>query len=321
MPSLYPLAFEPIFKTMIWGGNRLPVFLNRPGPAAGVGEAWVLSDVDGNPTRVANGPLAGSTLRDLIAADAVGLLGSAKPVHGRFPLLLKFIDSRHELSVQVHPTDEKAWAKLPGSAGKTEAWVILKAEPESSKIYAGFRPGVTAEGFRSALAEKTTPATLHSFVPTPGDCVFLEAGTVHAIGADVLLFEVQQTSDTTYRLYDWDRVDAVTGQSRELHIDDGLECSNFDLGPCHPVTPKVLAPDREQLVACAYFTLTRSRISEPTTVGAVGECRAIVCAAGGGTVGGVEIATGGVVLLPASVGAVPFVPSEPTTLLECGLPS
>src|SRR5205085_11763084 len=136
-----------------------------------------------------------------------------------------------------HPTDEQAHAKIPGAAGKTEAWVVLETNPATSKLYAGFRPGVTAATFRDAMATKTTPQTLHTFTPNPGDCLFLRAGTVHAIGRDLMLFEVQQTSDITYRLYDWDRVDAKTGKPREMHIDDGLACSDFAAGPCHPVTP------------------------------------------------------------------------------------
>ena len=327
-PPLYPLRFEPIFKTMLWGGRRLPGFLNRPHPSADpVGEAWVLSDVDGHPSRVADGPLAGVTLRDLLAADPSRVLGSAKPVHGRFPLLLKFIDARQELSVQVHPNDEQAAGKHPTATGKTEAWVVLDADPATSRIYAGFRPGVTADTFRAALADKTTPRTLHGFTPTVGDCVFLEAGTVHAIGADILLFEVQQTSDITYRLYDWDRVDAKTGRGRELHIDDGLACADFAGGPCHPVVPRTEprgGGTRDVLVASRYFTLDRHTGAEPFPVGADGQCRVVVCVGGGGELesDGTRhpLATGDVILLPAEVGECRCVPAGPITLLECGLP-
>jgi mannose-6-phosphate isomerase len=283
----------------------------------------VLSDVDGSPSRVANGPLAGATLRELLAADKRGMLGAAEPVHGRFPLLLKFIDSRQELSVQVHPTDDLAREKKPGTAGKTEAWYVLDADPTASRIYAGFRPGVTAEHFRQSLAAKSTPETLHAFTPRRGDCVFLPAGTVHAIGAGVFLFEVQQTSDTTYRLYDWDRVDPKTGRGRELHVDDGLACSDFGRGPCHPVSPKLISNGKwkhESLVGCGHFTLTRIVSDIPVSVGTAGACRAIVCISGGGTVGGEPVVPGDVVLLPASVGAAEFAPTGPSTLLECGLP-
>ena len=325
---LYPLRFEPIFKSMLWGGRRLPGFLNRPAPTTDpIGEAWVLSDVDGNSSRVVDGPLAGTTLRELLASDAEHILGKSRPVNGRFPLLLKFIDARQELSVQVHPNDAQAARKQAGLNGKTEAWVVLERDPDTSRIYAGFRPDVTADHFRNALNEKTTPGTLHSYTPSPGDCVFLDAGTVHAIGADILLFEVQQTSDITYRLYDWDRVDAKTGKSRDLHIDDGLACSDFDSGPCHPVKPRVELSNgvrREGLVSCPYFTLDRHTSAVPFAVGVAGLCKAVVCVAGRGELvsKGVRypISTGDVILLPAAIGECVCRPSGEITLLECGLP-
>jgi mannose-6-phosphate isomerase len=321
-PPLYPLRFEPIFKSMPWGGRRLPGFVNRPAPHADpVGEAWVLSDVKDNPSVVADGPLAGTPLCDLLApADAHRVLGRARPQLGRFPLLLKFIDARRELSVQVHPNDHQATLHCPGTAGKTEAWVVLDANPDTSRIYAGFRPGVTAADFRAALAAKTVPATLHSYTPEPGDCVFLEAGTVHAIGADLLIFEVQQTSDVTYRLYDWDRVDPKTGQPRELHVEKGLACANFAAGPCHAVRAKA-----GRLAACGYFTLDRHvSAGAAFRVGAAEQCRAVVCAAGRGELEWrgerYELRRGDVLLLPAAVGECVCHPDGEMTLLECGLP-
>lgn len=327
-PDLYPLRFEPVFKSMLWGGRRLPGFLNKPHSAdEPVGEAWVLSDVDGSPTRVADGPLAGATLRELLADDPASLLGTAKPANGRFPLLLKFLDARQELSVQVHPNDEQACRKAAGAAGKTEAWVVLDANPATSRVYAGFKPGVTAGDFRAALAAGTTPQTLHSFTPQPGDCVFLEAGTVHAVGADILLFEVQQTSDITYRLYDWDRVDAKTGRPRDLHVDDGLACSDFARGPCNPVRPETVGGSgwtRGELVACRYFTLGRHHAVRPFPVGVDGQCRVVVCTGGRGVLswGGRDypLATGDVVLLPAAVGEIWCRPDGDISVLECGLP-
>lgn len=327
-PDLYPLRFEPVFKSMLWGGRRLPDLLGRPRPSADpVGEAWVLSDVDGSQTPVADGEYEGATLRELLAADPSGVLGTANPANGRFPLLLKFIDARQELSVQVHPNDEQAAAKSPGAAGKTEAWVVMDADPATSRIYAGFRPGVTAGDFRAALAAGTAPQTLHRFTPSAGDCVFLDAGTVHAIGADVLLFEVQQTSDITYRLYDWDRVDPKTGKGRDLHVDDGLACADFARGPCHPVRAEAVDEGqwwREGLVGCRYFTLTRHRATRPFPVGAEGQCRAVVCVGGRGSLawGGLfwPLTPGEVILLPAAVGrAWCHAEDRAFRVLECGL--
>lgn len=322
--ALPPLRFEPIFKENLWGGSRLPAFLRRPAPLTGaIGEAWVLSDVDGSPSLVADGPHAGATLRELLAADAAAILGDAPLINGRFPLLLKFIDARQELSVQVHPDDARAAAAQPGANGKTEAWVILRANPETSRVYAGFREGVTAADFRAALESKTAPQTLHCFTPEVGDCVYLEAGTVHAIGAELLVFEVQQTCDITYRLYDWDRVDAKTKQPRELHVEQGLACADFARGPCPPTTP-TRDGGRERLADCRYFTLDRHAGAVPFPVGATGECRVVVCVAGAGElVNGTRtaLAIGDVVLLPASSGAAVCHPSGSITLLECGIPA
>jgi mannose-6-phosphate isomerase len=318
MPA-YPLRFAPCFKSMLWGGRRLPELLRQPDPGGPIGEAWVLSDVDGTLSVVANGPLAGRTLRDVIAADPRAVFGAALPPDGRFPLLLKFIDARQELSVQVHPDDAQAVRrKGPGHRGKTEAWVILAADTATSRIYAGLRPGITADAFRAALADGTVPATLHAFTPAPGDCVFLEAGTMHAIGADILLFEVQQTSDITYRLYDWNRVDARTGLPRELHVDDGLAVTDFARGPVDPVVP-VRDGDRDRLVDCRYFTLHHRHDAGPMRVGADGACRVVVCVQGAGDVGGERLQPGDVLLLPASLGAVTAVPDGELRLLECGL--
>jgi mannose-6-phosphate isomerase len=326
--TLYPLRFEPIFKSMLWGGRRLPAFLNREPPHDDpIGEAWLISDVEGNSSRVIDGPLAGATLRELLLRDAARILGQSPSAQGRFPLLLKFIDSRQELSVQVHPNDEQAAQLGPGMFGKTEAWVILERDFETSKIYSGLREGVTAELFRAALRDKTTPSLLHNFVPQPGDCVFLEAGTVHAIGANILVFEVQQTSDITYRLYDWDRIDAKTGKPRQLHVDEGLACANFASGPCPPVRPKTTVNQgvhEEVLVDCRYFSLERRTSRVPFHIGEPGRCRAVVGINGSGeleTQGQrYPISRGDVFLLPAEVGVCMCSPAGEIVVLECGLP-
>lgn len=325
--SPYPLRFDPIFTSNLWGGTRLPGFLRQPPPFEGpVGEAWVLSDVDGHSSRIRNGPHAGKTIRELIADHPDRILGRAKLDKGRFPLLFKFIDARQELSVQVHPDDERAATHRPGAVGKTEAWVILEANPATSRLYSGFKSGVTAESFKAALAEKTTPGTLHAFTPKPGDCVFLPAGIVHAIGADILLFEVQQTSDITYRLYDWDRVDAKTGLPRELHIEKGLAASDFASGPCPAVQPVQLDDGREQLVNCQYFTIHRRTTAKRFPIGGDGRCRvlAVLHADARSAIEWPDdvdgIATGDVLLLPAELGECTIIPAGPVTILECGLP-
>lgn len=333
MPPLYPLRFEPIFKRMLWGGTRLPGLLRRPCPEGGpIGEAWLVSDVDGHLSVVSNGPWAGTTLRQLLERHAPEIVGPSRQNlqdPSRFPLLLKFIDAQQELSVQVHPDDHYAARLGPGYRGKTEAWVVLERDPQQSRIYAGFRPGVTADTFRLALQQGQVADTLHSFIPQLGDCIYLEAGTVHALGAGLLVFEIQQSSDITYRLYDWDRIDKVTGRPRPLHIDQALACIDWSRGPCYPVRPAVVVSSglrREGLVRCRYFTLERLTLHAPTVVGQEGQCRLLVLLEGIARYQWQahtdELVAGDVLLLPAVVGAILLQPCTATvTLLECGLPS
>jgi mannose-6-phosphate isomerase len=311
--TMPPLRFRPIFHSMLWGGDRLRPFFGLPASPDPVGEAWLLSDVDGNESIVAGGPCDGRTLRDLLRSDGEAILGATPRIQGRFPLLLKLIDAKLPLSVQVHPNDDQAHARRPGQNGKTEAWVVLEANPATSRMYAGVGEGMTEAMFRDAMARKALAGALHSFIPKPHDCVFLNAGTIHAIGAETFLFEVQQTSDITYRLYDWDRVDARTGQPRELHLDDGLAVSNF-AGPCRPVTP-VPDGDAERLVDCPYFTLTRHRLTTPATWAPTGRLRVAVVIEGRGTIADEQVRPGDTVLLPAAGGAVAV--DGAMTVLEC----
>jgi mannose-6-phosphate isomerase len=323
VPSLYPLKFEPIFRSALWGGRRLAtLFASAPadGPLA---EAWVLSDQGDNLSRVANGPLAGATLRDLMRDRRRELLGVAADGHDEFPLLLKFIDARDRLSVQVHPDDEGAQQLAGAPRGKTEAWVVVRAEP-GSQIYAGFRPGVSREQFEAALAACSTEELLYSFEPKVGDCVFLPAGIVHAIGGGLMVFEVQQTSDITFRLHDWGRVDPKTGRPRELHVEQALACTDFASGPRRPAWPSLdhAGPvERERLVQCDYFRLYRYRGSRPFVHDGGGAGSVLVGLEGEITVHGGDrqesLRPGEVLLLPATLGRVECVPVGPYTMLEC----
>lgn len=322
VPPLYPLRFVPIFKSMLWGGRRLAELL--PGaPADGpLGEAWVLSDHGDSPSAVADGPLRGRKLRELLAVAGERLMGGAG--HRQFPLLCKFLDARDNLSVQVHPCDVKAKRVGPDQRGKTEAWVILHAEP-GAKLYAGLRAGVDEGRLCRALADGTVADCLHAYEPKPDDCVFLRAGTVHALGAGLVLFEVQQTSDITYRLFDWGRVDVKTGRPRELHVEESLHCTDFAAGPCHPVRPEIEVDGparRERLARCEYFHLWRHSGERPFPVGAAGECRVVVGVRGRGELRhhghAYALGPGTVYLLPAVVGACEVRPHGSTTVLECG---
>jgi mannose-6-phosphate isomerase len=286
MVPLYPLRFDPIFKPALWGGRKLADMF--PGaPAEGpIGEAWVLSDQGDNVSAVADGPLKGTSLRELLRDRREELLGPSLAHHHTFPLLLKFIDAALPLSVQVHPDDELA-QRLEGQArGKTEAWIVMHAEP-GSRIYAGLKAGVDGAQLEQAIIDGTAEAVLHSFEPKPaGDCVFLPAGTVHALGGGITIFEVQQTSDTTYRLFDWNRVDAKTGRPRELHLKQALLCADYERGPVGPVTPvSVDGPGTaSRVVASDYFVVQHSVLEAPAVLSAEADCRILVALRGEGAV-------------------------------------
>jgi mannose-6-phosphate isomerase len=323
---LYPLCFEPIYQYRLWGGRRLADLLTAPLPGdRPIGEAWVLSDRDDHASRVANGPLKGQTIRQLLEQSPEQVLGKASRHLRRFPLLLKFLDARNILSVQVHPSDRQTNLLPAGESGKTEAWVVLEAGPKS-RIYAGLKPGTTADELRRALASRTVVDHLASFTPRASGAVFLRAGTVHAL-CGVVVFEVQQNSDVTFRLYDWDRVDATTGQPRALQIDQALACIDFGqvaVGPVAPVVQATTPAVREQLFRCEHFSLWRLCGEAPFPVGAAGAPRVLVCISGAGDLeseaGAQAVGKGDVLLVPAVVGACAFRPHGGVTLLEVALP-
>jgi mannose-6-phosphate isomerase len=253
-----PLRFQPFLRPMVWGGRRL----ERLGKALPVGEpygeSWEVSDHPLHHSVVAAGPFAGRTLHDLMRAYPETLPARAG-TRAVFPWLIKFLDAADWLSVQVHPDDAWAAELWPGESGKTEAWLVINASPEA-RIYAGLLPGVDEPALRRALHQGKVAECLHSFTPGPGDCVFLPAGTVHAVGGGVLMAEVQQTSDATFRLYDWDRRDAE-GKTRPLHVEESLACINWKQGPVAPVHAE--GSVRRRLVSCPFFDLAHEVHREP----------------------------------------------------------
>jgi mannose-6-phosphate isomerase len=328
MPTtpLTPLRFTPIFKSAVWGGARLRSLFHAPPSDQPTGEAWLLSDQGDTSSVVANGPFAGKTLRQLMVQFPTRIVGKAPAVNGRFPLLLKFLHAREPLSVQVHPTDAKARElEGPTAVGKTEAWLILEADP-TARLFAGLQPGTTLDRFRGAIQAGTVEDLLYVTMPEAGDCVFLPAGTVHAIGGGLLLFEIQQTSDLTYRLYDWGRVDPKSGKPRDLHVGKGLASIDFSIGPCRASRPTSEGHGRvrpEKLAECGHFTLDRWDTDQPFRAGVAGKCRVLVGVHGRATLkhAGTDylIALGDVLMLPAEVGACEVVPTRSAMILECGL--
>jgi mannose-6-phosphate isomerase len=260
---LYPLRFKPIFKRHIWGGRRLGTLLGKGiGPEPDFAESWEISDHGRDVSRVVEGPLAGVSLRDLIEAKPNELLGNAFVGMRQFPLLVKFLDANQPLSVQVHPNDEQG-RRLVNDNGKTEAWYILDAAP-ASRIYAGLQRGVDRESLLSGIKSGGVESLLHSFEAKAGQCVFIPAGTVHAIGAGILLAEVQQMSDATFRVYDWGRV-GDDGVPRALHIEEALASTDFTRGPVDPVEPgpaeQSRLGERQLLVKSPYFEIVHHQQS------------------------------------------------------------
>jgi len=255
------LKFHETYVERIWGGNKLRQVLGRNiDAAAPIGEAWLIADHPSCESVVAEGAFQGKTLRDLMESNSADILGTlAKPTPGgRFPLLLKLIDAGDVLSVQVHPDDAQAAALNEPDAGKTEMWHVLDANPEST-LLSGLCEGVTRESFETALEKGDTEKFMHSFPVSKGDSVFVPAGSVHAIGAGILLAEIQQNSDITYRLFDWNRVDS-NGNARELHIEKALAVMNFNSGPGKCIKPLTYIENgvtHELLAACPYFTAER----------------------------------------------------------------
>ncbi|MCS7016065.1 MAG: class I mannose-6-phosphate isomerase [Gemmatales bacterium] len=247
-----PLLLEPYLRPMPWGGQRLPKKLGLAAPNELVGEAWLLSDHHSHSSRILNAPDATWTLRRLLRNWPLAVAGY---LTSKFPLLVKIIDACENLSVQVHPDDIAAQEWAPHEGGKTEAWYILDAQAEAV-IYLGLRPGITRETLIRELTLGTVQLCLNTYRPSPGQCYYIPAGTVHALGAGVCVLEVQQTSDATFRLYDWGRLDAH-GKPRQLHIEAGLATLREETPEAGLRQAICLDSAWDKLISCSYFGMYR----------------------------------------------------------------
>lgn len=346
---MYPLKFTPVFQERIWGGNRLAKVLGKtlPGDLAGkpVGESWELADLplgtvkkdsrgaaaDGSLSSViSNGPARGQTLNALLTARGREMMGKVALHGGRFPLLIKFLDAQTDLSVQVHP-DGAYCARHPEAHLKSEAWYIMHAEP-GAKVYKGLKPGVTKDDLRAALASGQVEPLLNAFKVRAGDCHYLESGTVHALGAGILAAEVQTPSDTTFRVFDWNRL-GPDGKPRALHVEEALETIRF--GGVEPAVAadalRSQATDSastvSRLVTCDYFTLDRVRAaqgatyevtSDEPTVWMVLEGQGVIQCPGAGPT---AFAKGETLLLPAGLKQAAVKMVTDASWLEARIPS
>ena len=260
--ELYPIKFHPILKDKIWGGQKLKSLLGKTATLPNIGESWELSDVEGDTSVISNGKLQGMTLKTLLEDYKADLLGERnyETFGNKFPLLIKFIDAKEDLSIQLHPNDELA-AKRHNSFGKTEMWYVMQAD-ENANLIVGFNQPMTAEKYLKHLEDKTLTQILNFDKVKEGDTYFIEVGRVHAIGAGVMLAEIQQTSDITYRVYDWDRVDDH-GNERELHNDLAIDAFDFDMEDDFRVNYDNKKNTSNNMVSCNYFTTSMLHITEP----------------------------------------------------------
>ncbi len=305
MVNWYPIKCKPILKEKIWGGTKLNTILGKQNSKDNIGESWEISSVKNNESIIINGEFKGKTLKELIKKYKAELVGNTvyKTFKSNFPLLVKFIDAKTDLSVQLHPNDLLA-KRRHNSYGKTEMWYIMDAE-KSSRLILGFNDGVTSLDYQKHLEEKTLPSILNEVPVEKGDTFFIPTGTVHAIGEGILLAEIQQTSDITYRVYDWDRVQP-NGKSRTLHKREALEAINFGFKGEKMVYDKV-ENKPNSLVSCNYFTTNYLHITSNKEINNKDKDSFVIymCIEGAATLSGYEfeetISFGETILIPASL--------------------
>lgn len=310
--NLYPLKFEPIYKKRIWGGQKLrKIFSKNIPPLEKIGESWELADLSGDRSVIINGEFAGQTINSVIQKYPEEIIGN-KNFSGNLPLLIKFLDAEDILSVQVHP-DEQTCRRMGRGEPKTECWYIISAPASSCRktgagvIYKGLKKGVTKEQFSKAIKNGTVAELLVKVPVEAGQCHFLPSGTAHSIGAGLLIAEIQTPSDTTYRVFDWNRVDD-SGKARQLHIEEALQSINFNTaGISLPVTTV------GRLVDCEYFKIDKGHQAKNCeTLLSPGKMKTLIILTGFGTIlatdgTSVEFKAGDCLLAPAAYeGAMRF---------------
>ncbi len=309
-----PITFEPLFMERVWGGRRLEMLFGKKlPPGVRIGESWELVDREEAQSVVHCGPLRGRTLHELWTEHREALFGNRHAALGpRFPLLVKLLDAEERLSVQVHPP--AAIASTLDGEPKTEMWFIAWAQSQAD-LYAGLRPGVSRAAFASALAEGSVASLLHRLPARTGDCLFIPSGRVHAIGAGNVIVEVQQNSDTTYRVFDWNRT-GLDGKPRALHIENSMRSIDFE-----DTAPEFQPAGGEPLVECAFFRVEHWSLDAPREAVPAGEFAILTPLTGAVRCGGREFGPGSFFLVPANLAARELAPAAPgTTLLRTTIP-
>lgn len=312
--------FDPILKSPLWGGEKIAPYKGLPAGRRPIGESWELSGVAGNVSVVAEGPDAGKTLAELLARDGERLLGrrNYERFGTEFPLLVKFIDARQDLSIQVHPDDRLAWERHRAK-GKTEMWYVVEAD-KGAHLRSGFARQTTPAEYERSVADGTITDLLADYAVRPGDVFYLPAGRIHSIGAGTFIAEIQQTSDITYRIYDFDRRDAA-GNPRELHTALAKEAIDYSVqeGRTHY---RRLENREVPLVACPYFTTSLYALTQPHEIDLAqsDSFLVVVCIRGGGTLTDdrgrtLPIRQGETVLVPASTRSLAVAPRTAVELL------
>jgi len=316
----YPIKFIPILKELIWGGEKLKNVLHKNSFSNKVGESWELSGVDENVSVVSNGELKGNSLNDLIETYKDELVGSVvyNQFGNTFPLLFKFIDANDDLSIQLHPNDKLA-KERHNSFGKTEMWYVVDAD-EHSKLYVGFDKEYTKETYQSKFEKGEILEMVNDIEVEKGDVFFIDAGTVHAIGKGALIAEIQQTSNITYRIFDWNRTDNQ-GNSRELHTDLALDAFDFSKTQIEKIAYNDTLNQSEKLASCPYFTTNKMLVKGEVKkdFSNINSFVVYMCVEGNSEISigknSVQLNVGETVLIPASAEKV-MISSSNATLLE-----
>jgi len=322
MSQLYPLKFEPILKEKIWGGNSLSDHYGKvAGNLKNIGESWELSAVSDNLSVISNGFLAGNNIEEIIEVYMGDITGESvyEKFGNEFPLLIKLLEARADLSIQVHPDNELA-KKRHNAYGKTEMWYILQSD-KNAKIYTGFANPVTRESYTNAFNNNTIQNLLNIEDADSGDAFFTPAGRIHAIGAGIVLAEIQQTSDITYRIYDWGRTDQ-NGKSRELHNDLAMDALDFKATGRNKIRKELLENKAENLVSCEFFDTNIIHFNKQINrdYSLIDSFVTYICTEGSFLIRwdnkSEKVTKGETVLLPALIDDVALIPEPEATLLE-----